>query len=68
MSLDYSRNELVAEDIAVVKVPADRLEPVWRYAYPFITIGSSDAPDLRIRDVIDGGEGDERKREGDERC
>ena len=54
MSLDYSRNELVDEDVAVVKVPMDRLDSVWRYAFPFISIGMSVAPELRINDIIDG--------------
>lgn len=54
MSLDYSRNELVDEDIAVVKVPMDRIDSVWRYAFPFINIGMSVAPELRINDIIDG--------------
>ena len=54
MSLDYSRNTLIAEDVAVVKVPMDRLDAVWRYAFPYINIGMNVAPELRIGDIVDG--------------
>lgn len=40
--------------MAVVKVPNDRLEAIWRYAYPFIDTGLGVAKELRINDIIDG--------------
>lgn len=54
MSLDYQSHRHQAERFAVVKVPLSRMDRVWHHAAPFILVGMTVAPELRIDDIVDG--------------